>query len=49
MNRLLTGFLCSLLVVTAAVSAHAATLRTLVVSTDGDDAADGVTNPWRTL
>ena len=49
MNRLLTGFLCSLLVVMETVSAHAATLRTLVVATDGDDAADGVTSPWRTL
>jgi hypothetical protein len=49
MNRLAAAFLCLLLIITATPPANAAILRTLVVAPDGDDAADGVTQPWRTL
>src|SRR5688572_26741980 len=49
MNRLPVALLCLLLVVVASAAAHATPLRTLVVAPDGDDAADGVTSPWRTL
>ena len=47
MNRLSAALLGLLL--TVALPAHAAPLRTLNVAPDGNDAADGTTQPWRTL
>src|SRR5687768_11779545 len=48
MNKLPVALLCLLLAITAS-AAHAAPLRTLVVAPAGDDAADGIAHPWRTL
>jgi hypothetical protein len=48
MKRWRVALLCPLLVV-AASAAQATPLRTLVVAPDGDDTADGITRPWRTL
>ena len=48
MKRLRVALVCLLLAITAS-AADAAPLRTLVVAPDGDDTADGITRPWRTL
>jgi len=49
MNGLRIAIVVILLVLAVALAAQAAPLRTLVVAPDGNDGADGVTAPFRTL
>jgi hypothetical protein len=49
MNGLRIAIVVMLLVLAVALAAQATPLRTLVVAPDGNDGADGVTAPFRTL